>query len=384
MAVLAGAALLIALTLVVGLAELAARRSPQTAIRINPFHSDALAAAAYQQLEQRAGAGADSAKDLALRAIALNPVSSSGIRTLGFVADLQREPRRGQIMLDHAQVLSRRDLPTQLALIQRAVDAEDVPGALRHYDIALKTSGAAHTVLMPILVQASADPGLVGPLAKLLAARPVWRIDFLRAAIQGSPEPARLAQLSVLLDRFKAPLTADQKVELADRLVQDRQFSAAAQLMDRARDPALVTTGSVGPFGWKLATGYGWGAERAGGKGPGANTILLHTTADYSGEVARQLVVLRPGPYRIAVRGHHMPSLATESPFVAIGCAIDGAQNLVSLDLVATARPATEWSGHFVVPARCGGQWLTINLRPQRSDQPTDTAIETIAIVRAA
>ena len=54
--------------------------------------------------------------------------------------------------------LSRRSLPTRLWLIQDAVDHGNVAGALRDFDIALRTTTDAQPILFPVLAKASSRP----------------------------------------------------------------------------------------------------------------------------------------------------------------------------------------------------------------------------------
>src|SRR3546814_1290750 len=65
---------------------------------------------------------------------------------------------KGERLLAYSQKLSRRDLRTQLMAIELAVAQGDISGALRHYDIALRTKKNAPELLFPVLTSALPDP----------------------------------------------------------------------------------------------------------------------------------------------------------------------------------------------------------------------------------
>src|SRR3546814_17422634 len=64
----------------------------------------------------------------------------------------------GERLLAYSQTLSRRDLRTQLMAIELAVARDDIPSALRHYDIALRTKKNAPDLLFPVLTSALTNP----------------------------------------------------------------------------------------------------------------------------------------------------------------------------------------------------------------------------------
>ena len=64
-------------------------------------------------------------------------------RTLAIIST---RPGQGEALFHFASSLSRRDVPTQLWLIEDAVRKNDIPGALSHYDAALRSSLASQQI----------------------------------------------------------------------------------------------------------------------------------------------------------------------------------------------------------------------------------------------
>src|SRR3546814_9359723 len=88
----------------------------------------------------------------------------------------------GERLLAYSQTLSRRDLRTQLMAIELAVARDDIPSALRHYDIALRTKKNAPDLLFPVLTSALTNPTIRTELVKTLGGRPTWSHDFISHA----------------------------------------------------------------------------------------------------------------------------------------------------------------------------------------------------------
>ena len=98
----------------------------------------------------------DRATRLAWLALRQDPTAVRAAITLGLSAQLGGEINGARRLFAYAQALSRRELQTQLWAIEDAVSRDDITGALRQYDIALRTSRKAPDLLFPVL--ASANP----------------------------------------------------------------------------------------------------------------------------------------------------------------------------------------------------------------------------------
>ncbi|MCB8835101.1 hypothetical protein LJD42_26475, partial [Escherichia coli] len=126
-------------------------------------------------------------------ALARSPVDARAARVLGLFDALRARNRAAQFAFYYAQRLSRRDLPTQMWLIEQSVDQNDIPSALSHYHIAMRTSQTSRAILIPVLADAAENPAVAKPLAQLLRQRPNWWLDFYDSAVPKISSPISLA-----------------------------------------------------------------------------------------------------------------------------------------------------------------------------------------------
>ena len=162
---------IIALTLVCALLSIQrtagnvfAKRSPEVALRIAPFNAAALAISADRLIATDPIGKASAGAQLAERSLRTQALGASAVRILGYGAEVDRHPARAEALIKLSQRVSRRDLGAQLWLIERAVGTGDVPEALRHYDIALRTTDKTAQLLYPILTSALDEQAVMLPL----------------------------------------------------------------------------------------------------------------------------------------------------------------------------------------------------------------------------
>ena len=159
----AGALVAAAVVLPASLASWADVGHPQLAAKIAPWNAPAAADAA-------AALGTDprkpEARALVRRALARDLTQVQAIEQRALDEALSGNSGRARRLFALSDRLSRRSLPTRLWLIQDAVDRGNVAGALRNFDIALRTTTDAQPILFPVLAKAAADPTLTNPLAR--------------------------------------------------------------------------------------------------------------------------------------------------------------------------------------------------------------------------
>lgn len=373
--IVVGALLLAVLVVQTGLANVTRYRASEDVLRWAPGDARALAGASEVVLTADAGPQERArAADYARAAIRRDPTLGTPFRVLGFIADANGDRAAARALITHAELLSRRDLPTQLWLIDDAVARSDMKGALTHFDTALRTSLLAPTVLFPVLGKALSEPEIVDALAGTLAARPSWRDRFLADAIDKSPELAGLVRLSDQLRMRRTPLDAAQQRQLLNRLTEARAFGLVARMRPSAVpgaalgqaviDPGFDADTGIFPFAWTLTEQDGLSARREGAT-EGATALRLAFRADIGrgGELARQLLVLKPGRYRLQWLGGHDAPDALGAPVWSVSCADGPPRSLLSGDM-AVGAGTQRGSGEFTVPASgCQGQWLGLAAR---------------------
>lgn len=350
-------------------------QSPEAALRLQPRDARATATLASQALTPIRGRitpeAARRAGELARRALERDPTVVEAWRTLAIVST---RPGQSETLFRFASSLSRRDVPTQIWLIEDAVRRDDIPGALSHYDAVLRSNLGSHQLLIPVLVNATRERRIVPPLATLLRTEPPWRTPFLSALVEGAPNPDNLAQLMTMLGRPDSPEDVQLMSRSINRLVEQNAFAAASRLYlmlaDRSSGGQSLRNGSFDrpnvypPLDWQLADGAEINAEQRPAPDSGQERRLyLFASTDARGQAARQLIFLAPGSYVLSARSGRTDLPGPAGLSWRINCA--SAPNSLLLDQPAVpAGPAIRaTSAAFrVPPSGCAAQWLTLQV----------------------
>lgn len=349
----------------VSLTNMWSRTDPSLALRIDPANAEAAEARADQLLLENL-ANRREAATLARRALERSPLSAAGARILAATGAVAGDAAATRRLLAYSESVSRRDLPAQLWLIQNAVEHDDVPAALHHYDIALRVLEPAKGILFPVLIKAISQPAVVDGLIDTLAAKPSWADPFLEQISRDAQDYDGLARLLTGLARRGYMLPDGAVVTATARMIEAGKYDPAWQIYaaDRhdaarggLRDPGFARIGDAGtPFDWALLGGNG---VSGGPRLYGTGTRLAYSAATGAGGVvARQLLLLPAGAF---VLGGRAFNVAPDSVPVQmrLTCAGTGA----AIGAVATARggrDGTAFAGRFTVPAGCPAQWLEI------------------------
>lgn len=309
---------------------------------------------------------------LARLALREDPTASRAAAVLGLGAQIRGDLAAARKLFAYAEALSRRDLQTQLWAIEDAVSRNDIPGALRHYDIALRTSRAAPDLLFPVLASAAEDPAIRAVMTKTLAGRPSWSADFLDYAARQGADPRSIAQLFWASRRQGAGISDETNAVLINRLI-DRGFSDAAWTyyaslhpgVDRrvSRDPDFTTASAPSVFDWRPINdgGISTSIQRGGDGG----IVDFSAPPSVGGHVLQQVQVLPPGAYRLEGRSTGIDQPDRSRPYWVLICP-DG-RELGRIDLPNSERSNGAFAGQFIVPTGCPIQKLALVVRPSDS-----------------
>lgn len=375
----------------VSVEQVVGSRAPALARRWAPW--SAAARAADSVAHGQPGAGETewhTAQAEARAALNRDPTSVIAARSLGQIAALHNDLPRADRLFAYAEQLSRRDLLTELWMLEAQVRQGRVAGALVRYDRALRTNAAARPTLFPVLVLASGDPNVAPKLGGLLASRPPWGADFLAVMAESPHVPPNVlaaaverAHLAVAVPAERAALAATIR-----RLADAGAYELALRVFRQAiggTDAGLIRDGGfereplLPPLDWSLAGEADLSATRE----PAANGMGLELRAENgrTGELARQLLVLSPGAYALSLVQAGAGPDPLARAVVAIGCANREAP-LLTLPLGAAQR--TRSIARFTVPMQCPGQWLTIAAPDGLGDGPdrAPTVVDDVVVRR--
>ncbi|MDH4743001.1 hypothetical protein OMP43_03100 [Sphingomonas sp. CBMAI 2297] len=328
-------------------------KAPQLAVRLWPWNSisvSTLGAKAFLRQDY------DSAGALSLDALRVEPANVIAIRTRGLA--IEGQGKQADQLMHLAERLSRRDLFTNLWLIEDASRRGDIPKALYYYDITLRTSSQSPQLLFPILAGAISDPDILRVAYPMFAKRPPWLVPFLEyTASAGTADPAlvdivgRLARmpeaLPLQIRRFVVQKLAERG-KLDSALALYREWSGAMELSGGELD----RSGQWPPFDWSFIDGAGFGASANSGGG------LSYYGGSSGGKVAERLLHMTPGAAELVSVTSYVERPAGEGARWMVSCASGQPLGAIALGTVAKDRL------RFTVPDTegCRYQFLTLFL----------------------
>lgn len=374
---LASGAVALIVTLAATSAQVSGRSNPQVALRMWPFAAGAASRLAEARLVSGTGSQAIHAtRDIATRALLREPINVVAARVAGLTAGLEGNEKRGRRLLNYAESLSRRDIPTQVAQIEVAVADSNIVRALHHYDTALRTDDVADQLLMPTLVAASSASDVAGPLAQIIAKRPPWRMRFLYGLLTTNPWPSTLiplvtaARLNIndslerdFLNRTVAGLVARGKMTEGAQFYARATGTSVNAMTGTVRNGDFAREDRVAPFDWSIVDEPGLAGvkdlvdpailRRASLR----NALSLSIEPGRSGVVARQLLLLAPGRHVLQFTVGNVDSSDRSS--ISLAC------NGTDVPIAAIRLPVSSDQPKTVVtnidvPDGCFGQWINI------------------------
>lgn len=384
-----GAAVLAIQTVTFSIAQVAAKTNPSFADAIVSYDGRLTAEHAGALVTPKATTG-DRAEATRLSRAALrrDPTVVLAAATLGLGIVTEGNVTRARHLLTYAQMLSRRNVQTQLWSIEDAVARNDISDALRWYDIALRTKPRMSDLLFPVLTQASSDPLIRTALVRTLAGKPLWADNYigyvaaqknnpsgtailfseLRAHGVSVPESARAAVVKALLDGGKAAEAWNYYATL--RPGADRR---------RTRDPrfaALLQTPSL--FDWTPVNDSSISTSiqrtRDGG------SFEFSAPASIGGAVLQQVQLLPPGRYQLEGHSTGIEQEARALPYWSLTCRGEGREfGRVTIPNSTQANGA--FLGMITVPPGCPVQELTLFAQPSDTISGISGQIDRIALV---
>lgn len=382
------------LTLSVGLTGALRARAPEIALRWGWLDGRAAANLAFLRLRQDRGASnRESVISLSRAAIFRDPTYAPAIRTLGMAVLTQGPAEPARALLHQSARISKRDLPTRLWLIEERVAANDIRGALHHYDIALRTSEDAKPLLFPILARASGDPAVVEPLADLLADQPAWAFYFVPNLLAQGPDKRNLIRILGRLSQRGALPRRELMQSFIQSLGEHHDFELAwqAYLLAQPRERQnrrMLRNGDFErdnpfpPVDWQLSNNADLSVAREripdAGREGAAITFLPGSTEE---RVIWQLVDLPPGRYRFSGRAGAVA--AGVAPYWLVYCA--GGRQDASLLRLAVPESATvvAYESGFVVPTSgCPAQIVALVSPAGEGPYEARSWVDSVSIAR--
>lgn len=358
------------LSIASSLANVIVKVDPKRAATLAPGNGVLTAASAQDMFLRRPVSGPRSrAAQLARKALLDDPTAVEALVVLGFQAQLRGDQALSDRIFAYATRLSRRELRPQIWAIEEAVSRGDIARALRHYDIALRTSSEAPSILYPTLAAALAEPRIRASLLRIMGTDPVWAQSFVVFVATSGIEPE--GGISFLLEgrSLDLPVNDDLRASLVNALVARNKPSQAWAYYKtyrpeadrrRSRDPFFILSAETrAAFDWTSGVDPGLSAAilNDGRRGmvdfsvpPGAGGVLLE-----------QKQLLPAGAYIIEGASSGVEQPQRSRPYWVLICQ-DG-RELGRVVLPNSSLRGGSFSGRFTVPKDCGIQTLALIVR---------------------
>ncbi|ODP39083.1 hypothetical protein [Sphingomonas turrisvirgatae] len=349
------------------LAQAVVKRDPRLAYRLAPYDGRITAAYATSLAGPDATPKDRARADvLAKRALQQDPTAVAAAATLGVNAAIRNDQAAARRYFAYAQKLSRRDLRTQLFMIEDAVQRNDIPGALHQYDITLRVFPNMADMLYPVLASASGDPDIRRELVKTLAGKPMWSEGFVNYLAGNGPDPKSTAILFLALRRAGVVVPETAQAGAVNALIAGGQTDAAWSYYAsirlgaerrRSRDPRFTAI-------WETPSQLDWTPIN---DGSGLTTSIQGGIFDFAapasvgGPMLQQLQLLPPGRYRLTGHSVGVEQTASALPYWTLRC--QNGRELGRVEVPNSNVANGNFSGMFAVPADCPVQTLVLTAR---------------------
>ena len=252
---------------------------------------------------------------LTRRALKDAPLSPRSLALLGYHDTALGNHAAAARVMTLALKLSRRDFATHLWLIEYFARRGDVEGVLHHYDLALRTKSDASTVMFPPLTKALSAPDIGRAFARYVRERPFWLVPALNYIATHTDNPGELAEAL----KLGGGLPAGQQYRnvesmMIGQLLQKQGPRAAAgyYLALPDADPSLLRRVNFmrrnidpqrAPIAWGAIVSPDASGSFVPDKSPGTMILEGSVAPRSKGLLARKLLFLSPGRYRLAAQG---------------------------------------------------------------------------------
>lgn len=349
------------------------KSDPQRAYAIAPGDGRIAGALAQQLAVVETGAPDRAlANRLARQGLAAEPLSVKALTALALNAQIDGKTAEARRLFAHSDALSRRELGTRLWLIEDAVGRNDIKGALRHYDIALRTEKNAPDLLFPVLAQAITDPAISGALADVLQSKPAWGETFITYLATSGEVPTASAILLRNLSNRGVPVNGTSQTGVVNLLFRAGKFDESWNYYRsfranvdrrRSRDPHFaLESESPSIFDWvpiMNEAGVSASIQHAGGKDGMFDFAAPSSTG---GVVLQQVQLLPPGHYRLDGVSAEIEQPDITRPYWRISCL--NSKEVGRIELPNSSENRGHFMGFFEIPVGCPVQTLDLVARP--------------------
>jgi hypothetical protein len=271
---------------------------------------------------------------------------------------------RAAALIDEALRRNPRSRPARLALIDLHARAGRTEAAAVQLAALNRLVPEAGTLLVPELARMVRDPRTRGQARAMLLSDPLLD-QVLGHLVRNGADPALVMEFHQARAVPQDETTAAWQNELLARLTERGRHAQTLAVWrgmaggsdhdgSRIYDPDFTGRPGPPPFNWAYGEGNLGAAERGGGA-----LEVVYYGRD-SGALTRQLLLLPPGRYRLAVEGEGDATGQGSRMFWRLVCAAGDAV-LAELPVEGLSGAPKRFAANATVPANCPAQWLRLD-----------------------
>ena len=305
------------------------------------------------------------------------PLDFRAARSLAFVMLTRNKHGEARKLMRTVARNTLREPLTHIWLIGDAFEGKRYGEFLHEAEIVMRGKPEAAQPVYGMLTKFIDDGTLIDPIARKLASNPFWRGGFFDAFGSQSKNSANAYRFFQRVGELGLPATASEqrvwlltqvgRMDTVDVVARWRALQATPLPADEhlLRNGDLEGTTAPQPFDWTFFIPEGSFAEISSSPSGQGKAIYVEMKANGDMTVARQILDLRPGRYRLQYSVY--PILALERPDLLVGIDCASGKTFVPLTSSVASGEVDRWSKQtieFAIPPACRAQQITIGLRP--------------------
>ncbi len=327
----------------------------------------------------------------ALRAAPAAPLALEPALISGAAAAAAGQARRAEALLLEARRRDPRSPLVRAQLLQQYAAAGRVAEAATELAVLARlVPAAAGELFIPQLAFYADDVANRAAYARVLAAHPQVRQALLQHLVAIGEDPDLVIELGVRSRQGTASEEDEAwQMPLVRRLIEAGEVQRAYRLWLRftgsgagtgelLHDGAFNQLPRPGPFGWQLSNQGGGVAEL--GNRPG---LVVSYYGREPAELARQLVLLPPGRYRLISKVSGNVPAGTSALSWRLAC-LRGGGELLNRPLGEVTARTRELTADFAVPSGCTGQSLVLVGNPPEFSKTENVRVHEVQIRRVS
>lgn len=365
------------------------RRNPVAAAMVSPNNPRVKIALAMVEFRLNGGRVNEASREGAFSALSQSPLAEDPFMLAGIDALAKGDEQKGEALLVETRRRDPRSRTARLVLLDRYLRTNRTAQAGVEIAVLNRLIAQAAEVLVPELARMIADPktgdALIGllrddremrdaVLAKLASngADPDLILRVARRTGAGGRGPAPAWQPALL-----AKMVEKGDVERASRLWRGFAGVKEADSGTAPYDGTFRGVPGPAPFNWQFLSGAAGVAERSK-----AQSLDVEYYGRERAALASQLLMLRPGRYRLSFRAEGDASGQGSRLAWLVSCNGSGGAQLLEAPLRGVGSTPKAIAGIFVVPPQgCPAQWLRLMGIPDEFPSGQSATVRDVRIV---